>query len=157
MTVLSAQSIRAMCTQFSMIRPFRDRSVTAGLTGGVGPASYDVHIRHAMWLWPFWGRLGVLEEEFDIPTDVIGEVKDKSSNARRFVLVQNTLIDPGFHGGITIELTRFRPWPVRIAARTPIAQIKFSWLDEATDRPYRGKYQGQSARKPTPMMMEVAK
>ena len=38
-------------------------------------------------------------------------------------------------------------------AGDPICQVAFHWLDEATDRPYRGKYQNQAA-KPTPAIFE---
>jgi len=136
-----------------MISPFEVRQVNEGRTFGLGPATYDVRIRQTMWLWPFWGRLASTLESFKIPNCILAEVKDKSTNARKFVLVQNTLIDPGFQGGLTLELTRCLPWPVRLKAGTPIAQIKFSYLAAPTDRPYRGKYQGQSVN-PEPARME---
>lgn len=141
--ILPAQEIRAHSLA-GMIKPFCERTTAHGRTYGLGPATYDVRLKQDMWLWPFWGRLASTVETFDIPADILAEVKDKSSNARIFVLVQNTLIDPGFRGGLTLELTRMLPWPIFLAAGTPIAQIKFSYLTEATDHPYDGRYQGQS-------------
>ncbi|MGU3659229.1 dCTP deaminase [Methylobacterium fujisawaense] len=152
--ILPAQAIRRLA-QAGMIEPFTERGVAFGRSYGLGPCTYDVRLKQDIWLWPFWGRLASTIETFDIPNDIVVEVKDKSSNARIFVLVQNTLIDPGFKGGLTLELTRFLPWPVRLRAGMPIAQLKFSELTEATEMPYRGKYYGQSAE-PEPARYEAA-
>lgn len=78
-----------------------------------------------------------------MPNDLCAEVKDKSTNARMFVLVQNTIIEPGWRGFLTLELTRMLPWPIRIKRGTPIAQIVFKRLDAPTEQPYSGKYQDQ--------------
>lgn len=96
-----------------------------------------------MWLWPFHGRLGSIIEFIRLPNDLSAEVKDKSTNARMFVFVQNTIIEPGWAGYLTVELTRFLPWPIKLRAGTPIAQVVFHQLDEPTEIPYRGKYQNQ--------------
>lgn len=142
MTILSAQSIRKR----GIITPFHDRTVSNGLTFGLGPSGYDVRIAETVWLWPFFGRLASTVERFNMPDDCLAYVKDKSTNARRFVFVQNTVIEPGWRGWLTLELTRFLPWPVKIKAGTPIAQIVFHRLDEPTERPYgNGKYQDQEA------------
>lgn len=138
---LPAQTIRRL----RPIEPFHERTVAGGKTFGLGPAGYDVRIAETLWLWPLWGRLASTIERFDMPDDVIAEVKDKSSWARKFVTVQNTVIEPGWRGYLTLELTRHLPWPIRIKAGTPIAQIVFKRLEEPTDQPYRGKYQDQKA------------
>jgi len=140
MTILSAQTIRRR----KPLWPFHEKTIFEGRSFGLSAAGYDVRIAETIWLWPFWGRLASTIERFDMPDDVCAEVKDKSSNARIFVLVQNTFIDPGWHGYLTLELTRGLPWPIRIKAGTPIAQIIFKNLDEHTELPYRGKYQDQS-------------
>lgn len=157
MTILSAQSIRELCKQTQaqdqamqdqtddpLISPFHLKLMRNGLSYGLSSASYDVCINQTLWLWPFYGRLASTMERFHLPNNICGEVKDKSTNARRFVLVQNTLIDPGWEGWLTLELTRFLPWPIRIKRGTPIAQIKFEWLDDETEIPYNGKYQNQA-------------
>lgn len=152
--ILPYQMIKAACeAERPLVSPFHERSLSNGRSFGCGPATYDVRLKQTLWLWPFWGRLASTIEVFDMPADLLAEVKDKSSNARVFVLVQNTLIDPGFRGGLTLELTRFRPWPVRLRAGTPIAQIKFTQLVEPTEKPYVGKYLGQSSE-PEPIRYE---
>ena len=149
--ILPAQTIRKLCFPpkwtrdlTPMISPFCERGVVRGRSYGLSGASYDVRVAESFWLWPFWGRLASTIERFAMPSDVGAEVKDKSSNARRFVLVQNTWIDPGWTGYLTLELTRLLPWPVRIKAGTPIAQLIFHRLEQPTDQPYRGKYQDQA-------------
>lgn len=91
-----------------------------------------------------------------MPNDVVGRVADKSTNARRFLTVQNTVIEPGWRGYLTLELTRHLPWPIRIKAGTPIAQILFELTDKPVSRPYTGKYQDQQAGA-VPAIMEGCK
>ena len=80
-----------------------------------------------------------------MPFDVLGVVHDKSSWVRKGICVQNTIIDPGWCGFLTLELTNH--WsntrPCTIRAGTPIAQVVFHRLDQATELPYSGKYQNQ--------------
>jgi dCTP deaminase len=150
--ILSAQSIRERVMKpglyaagtYLHIAPFNEKTIEHGRTYGLSSCSYDVRLAKTLWLFPWWGRLGVIEEYLAFPNDLAGEVKDKSSNARIFVLVQNTHIDPGFHGFLTVELTRMLPWPIRLKKGTPIAQIVFHQLDQPTEIPYRGKYQNQT-------------
>jgi hypothetical protein len=97
-----------------------------------------------------------------MPNDLLGVVHDKSTWARVFLLVQNTVIEPGWCGHLTLELTKSsfwrRPrrnwvekwllwwWPVFwVHGGTGIAQVIFHRLDEATAQPYEGKYQEQGA------------
>lgn len=141
MTVLSAQTIRRL----KLISPFNERKVSKGRSFGLSCSGYDIRIAEDRWVWPLWGRLASAVERFDLPTHVCAEVKDKSTNARRFITVQNTFIEPGWNGYLTLEITRHLPWPVFIRKGTPIAQIVFSFLDEPTEQPYHGKYQNQAA------------
>lgn len=138
------------------ISPFNERTIHNGRTYGLASCSYDVRLAQDLWVWPLWGRLGSIMEYIRMPLDLSAEVKDKSSNARLFVLVQNTLIDPGWHGFLTVEITRLKPWPVRLKAGTPIAQIVFHQLDEPTLYPYIGKYSGQR-NAPQPAIFEESK
>lgn len=140
--ILSAQSIRKK----KIIEPFFERGISHGRTFGLSSCGYDVRLAQDIWLLPFCGRLGSVIEYIDMPNDLCGEVKDKSTNARMFVLVQNTIIEPGWKGYLTVELTRFFPWPIRLRRGTPIAQIMFKCLDETTEQPYKGKYQNQDYR-----------
>lgn len=150
MAYLSGQSIRKR----GIFTPFHERTKAHGRTFGLGPSGYDVRIAETVWVWPLWGRLASTIEHFDIPNDLVAFIKDKSTNARRFITVQNTVAEPGWHGYLTLELTRHLPWPVRVKAGTPIAQVMLAELDEPTERPYSGKYQDQRAGA-VPAIMET--
>jgi dCTP deaminase len=126
-----------------LISPFNEQARIHGRSYGLSACGYDVRLAKGLWLWPFWGRLGSIIEHIDLPDGIVGEVKDKSTNARLMVFVQNTVIEPGWHGYLTVELTRFKPWPIYLKAGTPIAQIMFKRLNMNTSKPYRGKYQNQ--------------
>lgn len=139
--ILSAQTIR----RIRPISPFKERTVANGMTYGLSSAGYDIRIAETVWLFPGIGRLASAVEKFDMPADVLGEVCDKSSWARQHVAVQNTIIEPGWRGFLTVELTLHRLRPIRIEAGSPIAQIIFHRLDVPTEQPYSGRYQDQPA------------
>lgn len=157
MTVLSAQSIRKR----KIFMPFHERMVHNGKTFGLGPAGYDIRIAETVILGKDRRGCGITGqvyladygnkilasamEHMSIPEDCIAYVKDKSSYAREFLLVQNTVIEPGWHGFLTLELTFEGEGSIRIEKGDPIAQIIIHKLDEETQQPYDGKYQGQAA------------
>ena len=101
MTVLSGDSLR----ERSMIEPFCERSKAHGMTYGVGFAGYDIRVREAIDLPPGGFSLASTVEAFDMDNDVIGVVHDKSTWARRGLAVQNTVLEPGWVGYLTLELT----------------------------------------------------
>lgn len=150
--MLCAQTIRTRVLSASVpsskrlhIEPFREREKSHGRSYGLSSCGYDVRLAQDVWLWPLFGRLGSIMEYLKLPADLSAEVKDKSTNARLFVFVQNTIIEPGWEGYLTVELTRYLPWPIRLRKGTPIAQVVFHQLDEPTEQPYQGKYQNQQA------------
>ncbi|UNC16257.1 dCTP deaminase (plasmid) [Acidiphilium multivorum] len=75
-------------------------------------------------------------ERISMPDDVLGFVMDKSSLARLGLSVQNTLIEPGWSGQITIELFNMAPRPILLTPGMGIAQLCFAYLDEAPELPY---------------------
>lgn len=161
--ILSAQTIRSLCTSPNlaiagfkpMLAPFSERDKSHGMTYGLGPAGYDVRLAQNLRFGhdDRYFHLGSTVEEFHMPTDVLGVVHDKSTWARRGLAVQNTVIEPGWSGFLTLELTLHAQGPLHIEAGTPIAQIIFHRLDHPTDAPYDGKYQNQQAG-PQPARME---
>src|SRR5438045_553731 len=88
-----------------------------------------------------------------MPNDVMAIVHDKSTWARRGVAVQNTVIQPGSRGWLTLEITVHAWRFLRIRAGTPIAQLVFHRLEAPTERGYNGKYQNQR-RGPQPAIFE---
>jgi dCTP deaminase len=124
-----------------------------GMTFGLGPAGYDVRIAEEIVLYNGRSVLASTVEHFTMPFDCLAYVKDKSTWARRFVLVQNTVIEPGWRGFLTLEITCDGDQMVTIPAGSPIAQVVFHKLDEPTESPYAGKYQDQAAG-PQPARLE---
>ena len=157
MTILSAQTIRRLCVGGGMIRPFSERTVEHGKTHGLSSCGYDVRVElgagrmfghngqiTARVMRP--GRtflLAATMERFQMPLDVMGVVHDKSSWARKGLTVQNTVIEPGWRGYLTLELIYHGEGELVIHYGDPIAQVVFHYLDEMTDQPYFGKYQDQ--------------
>jgi dCTP deaminase len=135
--IIPAQTLR----RIKPLTPFCERTQHNGMTYGLGPAGYDVRIAETVTVERF--VLASTVERFDIPHDVLAQVCDKSSWARRGIAVQNTIIEPGWRGHLTIELTNYSGAPVEIEAGDPIAQIIFFRLEEPTVLPYEGKYQDQ--------------
>ena len=158
MTVLSAQSIRKRAPD--IIQPYRPENVQ--------PCSYDVTLgRDFMRYDVFIGRpekngwhsfesssitimpneciLATTDEEFDVPADLELRLCGRSSYGRKFLTVHQTagLIDPGFRGRITLEIKNEFCEPITLEAGCRIAQVEFVMLDEPTDTPYAGRYQGQ--------------
>ena len=150
MSVLSAQTIRKLC----LITPFHERTVENGMTFGLGPAGYDIRIRERRYLESQCSVLASSVEHFAMPNDVIGFVTDKSSWARRGVAMQNTIIEPGWRGFLTLEISNHSADHIFVKPGSPIAQIIFLRLDEPTEAPYAGKYQDQVSG-PIPAIFEV--
>lgn len=139
--ILSGQSIRRR----GIFTPFYERTRSHGMTFGLGPAGYDVRIAEGLILLPGDAALASTLEHFDMPIDLLGRVADKSTWARRFLATQNTIIEPGWRGHLTLELSNHGREPIVIEQGMPIAQIIFDTLDEPTECPYSGKYQDQRA------------
>lgn len=155
--ILSAQSIALRCTfDGGMIEPFVERGVQNGKSYGLSSCGYDIrigkiksHIEDPDHLYLSVSRPFVLAssvERFKIPKDICGIVHDKSSWAREGLAVQNTVLEPGWEGYLTLELSLHGTNPIRINKGDPIAQIIFHKLDEETILPYVGKYQNQPNR-----------
>jgi dCTP deaminase len=116
---------------------------------GLSACGYDVRIDlnnkpFGRWLIePGQFLLASTLEEFDMPTSLVGIVHDKSTWARQGLTVQNTVIEPGWKGFLTLELTNHGTEGLWLEDADPIAQIVFHLLDHPTDQPYNGKYQNQ--------------
>lgn len=139
--ILSAQSIRSR----GIFTPFFERTKAHGMTYGLGPAGYDVRVAERLSLAPGAAVLASTIEHFEMPDDVLGKVADKSTWARQFLAVQNTIIEPGWRGVLTLELSNHGERWIEIFPGMPIAQIILHSLDQPTNQPYAGKYQDQAS------------
>lgn len=83
------------------------------------------------------------QDEFNMPSDLVGYVKDKSTWARLGLSVFNTVIEPGWKGFLTLELVYHGRDELVIPAGAGIAQVLFHQLAEPAQ--YDGKYQDQES------------
>ena len=141
-----------------MITPFVERTVQGGKSFGLSYAGYDIRIdkivhdrfdpRDLEEAWQFRMMpgdfvLGSSVERIKMPNDLMCIVHDKSSWARAGLALQNTVLEPGWEGWITLELTFHRPnHHVIIRKGDPIAQLVFHKIDKPV-KGYEGKYQNQ--------------
>lgn len=141
MTVLSSQTIRKL----RLVSPLVDRTphLETKTTFGLSACGYDVRLDQYVRLEPNQFVLASTVEHFRMTEDVVGIVHDKSTWARKGLAVQNTVIEPGWTGWLTLELTNHGNDILSLPRGTPIAQILFHFLDRPTDQPYDGKYQNQ--------------
>ena len=132
-----------------IVSPCEMRGGRNGLSYGLGPAGYDVTVEFDSDGFSQGIVLGIGEfvlastiEWFTMPMNVMGIVHDKSTWARRGLAVQNTVLEPGWRGHLTLELSNHGVQGLVINRGDPIAQIVFHEVDEAV-LGYMGKYQGQ--------------
>lgn len=104
----------------------------------------------------FW--LASTLEEFAVPTDLLMMVDGCSTLARRGLSIHQTagLIDPGFKGFITLELSVVGNAKIELRPGMKIGQARFEQLDAPVLRPYgtvglNSHYQDQVG--PTPAAM----
>ena len=136
--ILSMESIYAR----KPLTPLVAKGYQNGLSYGLSNASYDVRIEQSITLWPGRFVLASTIEVFNMPDDLAAVVMDKSTNARRGLCVQNTFVDPGFRGWLTVELTNHSWRFIKLESGDAIAQVVFHQLDKPT-KGYSGKYQNQ--------------
>lgn len=166
--ILSGKTIEKL----QIIRPTLPRTREFGMTYGLGPAGYDMRVDlgpnkndiHYLtepdspagvteasyiptnipycWLNPGEFMLAATMEKFHMPKDVMGIVHDKSTWARRGLAAQNTVIEPGWRGYLTLELTNHSAGAILIKRGMPIVQVVFHQVDQMTEG-YEGKYQDQ--------------
>ncbi len=86
--------------------------------------------------------LGTSRETFHMPGDISGVVRDKSTLARMGLAVQNTVLEPGWYGELTIEVNNHGPNKIFLTAGMPIAQVQF-FRGNHPKHSYDGRYNGQ--------------
>lgn len=94
--------------------------------------------------------LGSTVEWVEIPNDLIGFVNGRSTLGRLAIVIHATagLLDPGWKGNVTLEISNLGKVPVELTPGMRIGQLTFRDLKTVCERPYgseRGsKYQMQT-------------
>lgn len=112
----------------------------------VEPDDYDRYVTDEVIIGPGDFLLGVTMETIQMPRDVSAMFCDKSSLARCGISVQNTFLEAGWCGELTLEIHNQLKRPVILRAGQGIGQLIFfrgapcmtSYADRA------GKYMNQS-------------
>jgi len=88
--------------------------------------------------------LATIQEYVELPANLTAFVEGRSSIGRMGLFIQNAgWVDPGFKGRITLEIYNANSLPIKLQKGRRICQLVFAAMDQATDNPYNGKYQGQ--------------
>ena len=82
-------------------------------------------------------------ERIKLPGDIMAFVELRSSFARLGLMIPPTIIDAGFEGNITLEVEG-SSFPIKIYKGERFAHIIFAKTLNPVERPYRGRYQGQT-------------
>lgn len=116
------------------IDPMKDHSnclhhVPVQTIGGKNPF---VHI------FPGEFYLASTKERITLPAHISGEIWGKSSLGRLGLLVHVTagLVDPGWDGNLTFELSNVTRWPIKIYLGMKAGQITFEEMDGPAKRDY---------------------
>ncbi len=141
MTILTEQSIR----RCKIIDPWMPRTKYLGVSFGQSFAGYDIRLDKGVNLEAGRTSLAISRERFTMPCNVMGIVHDKSTWARLGIQVQNTVIEPGWIGYLTLEIS-YSPLSGKltplytIPGGVGIAQVIFHLIDTHVEG-YEGKYQ----------------
>ncbi|MDP2691720.1 MAG: dCTP deaminase [bacterium] len=88
--------------------------------------------------------LATTMEFIKLPANMTAFVEGRSSIGRMGLFIQNAgWVDPGFEGEITLEIFNANSLPIKLSSGRRICQLVFAQMDQATNNPYQGKYQGQ--------------
>jgi dCTP deaminase len=168
--------IKKMVAEHGMISPFVNGQVREGVISyGISSYGYDIRVSNEFKIFTnvrstvvdpknfdanayvdFTGDVCVIPpnsfvlahsvEHMRMPRNVTGIVLCKSTYIRAGVLIPTTVLEAGWEGIITLEISNVTPLPARVYANEGIAQILFFEGDELCDTSYAdrsGKYQNQ--------------
>jgi dCTP deaminase len=99
--------------------------------------------------------LGSTSEYVRLAADLVGRLEGKSSLGRLGLLIHSTagVVDPGFEGHLTLELSNVANLPITIYAGMKIGQISFFAMTSPAEDPYGSEKIGSKYHKqrgPTP-------
>jgi dCTP deaminase len=135
-----------------------DKMRQHGVSFGLSEAGYDIRLKQDIFFREFWDGGGVFVdgvhtaagnfalasaiEEFQMPSNMVGIVHDKSTWARQGLSVLNTVVENGWKGFLTLELVYHGREGLHIPAGAGIAQVIFH--QTSCNAYYDGKYQNQA-------------
>ena len=139
--------------------PYRDNTID-GLEIAIPPGHHGFCFRHtdtalpmeyeeftapAFWLPAHGFVLARTRETIALSNDLFAMVEGRSSVGRLGITAQNAgVVDPGFRGTITLELSNELPYPILVRSGFRCCQLVVSRVHGDTEGGYKSsKYQGQ--------------
>jgi len=107
------------------------------------PASYDLRAADDTILPRMTCTLVPSLEWVELPPDVAGTLRSRSSFGRRGVLMGGGFVDPGFRGQLTLCLTNMGSEDIRVQKNDRIVQMILHEVRKGSER-YAGRYQDSS-------------
>lgn len=92
--------------------------------------------------------LGVSNEYFKMPDDIMASLFAKSTLARKGLFVPPTITEPGWEGELVVEIKNELNRPIIFYSGIGAGQMIFFKLTDSSSIPYSGKYQGQTGVTP---------
>ncbi len=89
-----------------------------------------------------------LNETVALPRHVMALAKPRSTLLRNGAAAHNAVWDAGYTGRSQIQLVVYNPHGLTLARNARIVQMVFFTLDDATETPYAGIYQGEAVTSP---------
>lgn len=80
-------------------------------------------------------------EKVNMPSDIVGRILPRSSVFRCGCMLATAVVDPGFHGTLTLGLKNVSSAAFKLERKARVAQILFEEVRGLT-KPYSGRYQG---------------
>ncbi|MDK1022529.1 MAG: dCTP deaminase [Candidatus Hydrogenedentes bacterium] len=141
---IGPEQIGAASVDLRLGNTFLTPRATNGICSLSEPAEYD-EVTAEEFVVPTRGFVLATTIEFiRLPHNLTAFVEGRSSIGRLGLFIQNAgWVDPGFEGAITLELYNANTAPMRIEAGRRICQLVLAFADQAVEKPYCGKYQGQ--------------
>lgn len=98
--------------------------------------------------------LGTTVERVRVPNGYVAKVEGRSTWARKGLIIENAgIVDPGFHGQITLEMYNLSGDTLYVPLGERICQIMYMRMTGPAERPYGSEglgshYQGQTGATP---------
>lgn len=139
--ILTDIMTKTLVDECEIIQPYQERNQQ--------PASYDLTIANIK--TEFGTEISVVNpgetvligtiERVNLPDDVVGFIKDKSSFLRAMCSVGQGFVDPGYCGDLTVQFKNNSSRAIALNPGMPFCQIVFEQTSGDVAESYNGHYQ----------------
>ena len=109
--------------------------------GCLNGGGYDLRVAMEVVIPPGEHRLVATLERVELGDDIAGTLHLRSSLARKGIIASLALVDPGFHGQLTISLFNAGAESFKMSRDDRFVQLVLHELSSRTHFMYSGKYQ----------------